>query len=629
MRLSPLVLALGTAYGVAHADSELPALDIVASPLVEAINLDDYAMVSAVVGEDQLRDENALDLASALRRTPGVQISRFNPVGAFGGAEGGGVAIRGMGQSRPGSEIKTYIDGVPFYMGVWNHPLLDLLPINGMQSITVYKSPQLTVNGNNFASVDLTTRRATQDGVAADARVTGGQFRTFTEQANLTGKSGAVDYMLAQGYATSDGHRPNADGELKNAMGRLGFAFDEHWSAELGALAVDSFAHDPGDNRLPAPPANQMPSYDTNARLFSAALKHRHGDWLGELRFYDSRGDGNLFDPNGFNGGTANTHFATRGLRWKESAKPWQGGTLSGGVDVDQIDGHAVFPPAFRVDLPQNRVTSPWLGLAQNVTLNTDWALQASAALRHYSHNRMASETAPQAGLALVSERVTWFVNASRGINYPGLEVPLLNFLIGGTPVNAPLDLEAERDDHAEVGMKLQLTARTGVDVSVFQDKIANRYVFSFFPVVQFVNLGDYRNRGAEVSVHHRFSDDWSMFAGYTWLDSSQPQLPYAPQNALAVGVNGRVAGFDVALDAQAQSAMWALNQGRVGPTAFERVDGFTVVNARVGYPVKALGSKGEVFVSVENLFDADYAYHAGYPMPGRWAQLGLSLGFD
>ena len=44
-----------------------------------------------------------------------------------GGDEGGAVYVRGLGASRPGSEIKTYVDGIPFYMGVWNHALLDLL----------------------------------------------------------------------------------------------------------------------------------------------------------------------------------------------------------------------------------------------------------------------------------------------------------------------------------------------------------------------------------------------------------------------------------------------------------------------------------------------------------------------
>ena len=105
---------------------------VMSNPIIDRVRIDPFSSTSAVVTESQLRDQNAFDLATALRRTPGVQISRYNPVGAFGGDQGGAVFIRGMGVSRPGSEIKTYIDGIPFYMGVWNHPLLDLLPVNGM-----------------------------------------------------------------------------------------------------------------------------------------------------------------------------------------------------------------------------------------------------------------------------------------------------------------------------------------------------------------------------------------------------------------------------------------------------------------------------------------------------------------
>ncbi|MGB3988609.1 MAG: TonB-dependent receptor plug domain-containing protein, partial [Minisyncoccales bacterium] len=207
---APLTIALVAAglISATLAIAQTATLDpviVTARPVVEDVNVDNFSTGSAVITQDQLRDQNAVDLASALRRTPGVQISRYNPVGAFGGDQGGAVFIRGMGVSRPGSEIKTYIDGVPFYMGLWSHPLLDLLPINSMQSITVYKSPQLHVNGNNFASVDLQTQRASQDGIHGDVRLSGGSFGTFTEQFNLLGRQGDLDWSLSQGHAQSNG----------------------------------------------------------------------------------------------------------------------------------------------------------------------------------------------------------------------------------------------------------------------------------------------------------------------------------------------------------------------------------------------------------------------------------------
>ena len=158
MKNNKIALAVFLAFS-GHANAEInmvtPDVVVTANPLIESIDVDAYSSTSALVTDKQIKDLNAVDIASALRTTPGVQISRFNPVGGYGGDEGGMVTIRGIGSSRPGSEIKTYVDGVPFYMGVWNHPLLDMLPVNGMSAITVYKSPQPQINGNNFASIDL------------------------------------------------------------------------------------------------------------------------------------------------------------------------------------------------------------------------------------------------------------------------------------------------------------------------------------------------------------------------------------------------------------------------------------------------------------------------------------------
>ena len=47
-----------------------------------------------------------------------------------------------------------------------------------------------------------------------------------------------------------------------------------------------------------------------------------------------------------------------------------------------------------------------------------------------------------------------------------------------------------------------------------------------------------------------------------------------------------------------------------------------------VGRKVPLLGERGEAFVAVENLFDEDYSFRAGYPMPGRSYQFGLRFSF-
>ena len=117
--LKPVSAVALLACTVVHAQqaTSLPDIVVTGSPIIESNNLDTFSGFSTRVTESQIKDLGALDLAAALRMTPGVQISRYNEVGSYSGDQGGNVYIRGLGASRPGSEIKTYLDGVPVYMG--------------------------------------------------------------------------------------------------------------------------------------------------------------------------------------------------------------------------------------------------------------------------------------------------------------------------------------------------------------------------------------------------------------------------------------------------------------------------------------------------------------------------------
>lgn len=629
-----LAVAMTISANVFAQEVAMHQVTVTAKPVIEEVRIDNHGAVSAVVKEQQLLDQNAIDIASALRRTPGVQIARYNPVGAFGGDQGGAVFIRGMGISRPGSEIKTFIDGVPFYMGVWNHPLLDLLPTNGMKSITVYKSPQPHISGDNFASVELETKRAVSEGCQGNVRFSAGTFGTVQEQVDVTGKDGAVDYMFAQGHAQSDGHRPNASGELNNFAGRIGLAIDQQWYAGTTVMFVNNKAKDPGDARLPTPLL--AAEYNTQAMLLTAFVSHQHQDWRGELKLYHTRGNGDWLSQPGLDGDTL-SHFQTSGLRWKEQIPFGKGGEIIAGLDVDRIAGEVRFnrvqpaPSAF-ISAPDFRMTSPYLALNQEFAINKDWRAIPSAGIRFYQHNVFGSKNAPHAGISLNSRSLTVFANVSRGIHYPGQDVALLSSLI--VPLgNSWQKLGAETADHAEFGVKASLSTDTQFDFSLFRDKIKNHYVFGFPPDLppppQFLNFGTYSMRGAELSVRQQLTPDMAVFGGLTILRPEIDTLPYTPKQALTVGINGTVGEFRFSLDAQYQSETRALNRARSADAANpEKVAGFAVASGRLSYPVPSLGKKGELFLAIENLLNRQYAYRPGYPMAGRAAQLGVAASF-
>lgn len=632
----PILLAFACSMPVLviaeeQASIELETLEVISSPIIEENHIDDFSSTSSVITEDQLNDQNAVDLASALRRTPGVQISRFNPVGAFGGAEGGSVQIRGMGMSRPGSEIKTYVDGVPFYMATWGHPLLDLLPVNGMESITVYKSPQPQINGNNFSSINLTTKRGTKEGLSGNFKVSGGFWGTVVENADISGKYDDFEFTLAQGYARSDGHRDNAGGELRNVMGHASWQFHDNWSIGTNFIYTNNSAKDPGDSRIPA--STIAPEYKTEAGLVSVDLSHEYENFRGSLKFYTTMGEGNLLDQTALDDDTLSS-FQTAGLSWKEELFLWEGGNIILGVDSDWLWGDVQNNRVFfsnEINTPTFRITSPYVAVSQTIELSENWSLTPSAGVRYYNHSEFSSKLAPHAGLSLVSDEVTIFANISRGINYPGLEVATLGSAIPALG-NTWKRLSPEVVDHIEVGFKLKPFDSTELDVSFFNDRVKNRYIFAFPPAVSrptFLNFGTYDMRGIEIALKQDITKDWSFFGSLTLLDPSIENLPYVAKRAVSAGINGKIMDVKLSFDAQYQTKMLTLNRGRSGgATNTESVSSFVVVNAKASYPIPFLGEKGEVFLAVENLLDRKYSYRSGYPMPGVWGQLGLSASF-
>ena len=640
------VVASFLVVGQAHAQS-MPNLVVTAKPDIAEIEIDRFSSTSAVITEETIRDLHASDLSSALRNTPGTQITRYNPVGSFGGDQGGSVFIRGMGLSRPGSEIKTYIDNVPMYMPVWGHALLDLLPVNGMKDITIYKSPQPQVSGNNFASINLNTKTAgPNNGVSGNARVSYGSYNTVIEQVDMAGRHNDVDFTLAQGFSKSNGARANGSGQLANIMGSAGFKIDQNWKVGISGMALNNTAKDPGNNTLPAPAI--APTYDSAAQMVTAFARHSYDAVEGEIRIYSNTGNGNL-NNDLVSGGWGNSfnNFTMQGLRWKESITPWQGGNILLGLDYDSSTGSVTSNPAFngaltgnitKTTLPTYKLTSPYMGISHSFMLSNKWSFVTSAGVRNYQNNQYASKTAPYGGISLVSDAATIFFNASQGVNYPGMEGPALQASI---PVNwanqSWKNLSAEEMSHIEVGGKFFIDKKTRLDASLFQDTIKNRSIFTiasgppFPPSATWSTFGEYTMQGVELSAQREIIPELTLFGGWTYLNNnSVANLPYVPQNAFNAALTGYVGKIRLSVDAQYQTSFYSQTLSRnTGSTNTTLVNGFTVANARVSYPIPALGKKGEVFVIVENIFNQQYSYRQGYPMPGTWGSIGLSTSFN
>ncbi|MDD3178989.1 MAG: TonB-dependent receptor plug domain-containing protein [Opitutaceae bacterium] len=607
---------------------QLPQYEVVEQPLASLPEVDRFASATTTISENQLRDLKALDFASALRRTPGVTITRYNQIGAFGGGEGGAVFMRGLGASRPGGEIKTMIDGVPKMNGIFNHPLLDLLSVDSAARIDVHSRATPLDFSNTFAAVNITTPRIEAAGQVTRATVASGSFGTVVERLDHGAKQGAFDYYLSQSFRRSDGARADSDGRMENYFLRLGWAFSPQWNLSYELNRTHNRATDPGvEGATPGVTSTRGEIYETADWLHIAALTHRNPRAEGSVRAYWNEGEGN-WTRRQFSGNSDSLNdWRLSGVRWRETTHLWEGGEILAGTDLDYDRGTSrsvpLAPAQPNVFGPSTvRILSPYAGVNHTLTIGgVDFT--PSAGVRYYDHNRLDSRWAPQAGVTAVAGSTKWHAGFNRAVNYPGLEVQALSQFMPALG-KSWMALKPEQADQFELGVRQLVTPDAAVAVTVFRNQAHDRYVIAFPPPPppRYLNLGSYRTEGIEVTAETALNRELALFTGLSWLRTTPGGLPYAPKYTLTGGLNWRIAtGWLLSTDGSYASSMHAYSEARTATASNPTMVGAQfLLNARLSrrfaWP-DAGKMHAEIYISGENLTNRKFAYTPGYPVPG------------
>jgi len=648
MKITKLaLLAFAVSIGIAMADTtntttrlsgtnsatRLPEVVVTGTPIIEGNRLTPLAGEVTTISEDQLNELNAQDLQSALRETPGVVVTHYNPVGSFGGGQGGAVFIRGMGAARPGAEIQLAIDGIANFNSLWTHPLLDMLSVDIAQHIDVYKGAQPVLYGNMaFGVVDMITKRQADPGFTTSLELAGGSYNTFVEVAEHGGKVDDFDYYLVQSYRSSDGNRAHSDGQLQNYFGRIGYALNTNWEAHVVFNRTDNYADDPGSTIT----GQNNGRFNDDDYLTIATLENHYEKADGYVKGYWNRGTLNWV--NQYNKTThlktdiTLTDYDNYGVKTRETFKPWDGGALMAGVDVDFISGKdSTLTAGTPAHFPRTtfQLVQPYTSLSQRWDFNNDVYLQPSAGVRYFNHNVFADEFAPQAGLVLGVKQTEFHVSYARGVNYPGIFVEAMPKV--GEPSSQ--SLHAETLDHYELGASQQFGKFVKLDLTLFYDEDRNRIVFD--PTTPYPypweNIGSFHTEGLENTLTITPVRDLSLFGGFTVLKSDPNNLPYTPQWTASAGASYRfLKNFRLSVDSQYVGYQNAYTLGPNPAITTSSISAYFLVNARLSYDfsLPSWQLHGQIFVAGQNLTDANYQQQLGYPMPGINGMGGVKLEF-
>jgi outer membrane receptor for ferrienterochelin and colicin len=639
-----MVLVAWTAAGRAAEGEErkpvrMEEVVVTAPPITEGNQVNRLGSQVSTVTEDQISDLNAQDFQSAVRMVPGVIISRQNPVGSFGGGDGGAIYIRGMGSSRPGGEIQMAVDGIPKVVGVWTHPLMDIMSVDQAQRIDVYKGAQPVLFGNGaFGFVNLVTKRQTEEGFYTNLRTGYGSYSTFIEGVEHGGKVGNTDYYVLQSFRSSSGHRDYSSGELQEYFARAGHQINEAWYVSLTANATNNFAEDPGPE---GNPAARQGTYRSNDEMTVLTLAHRYESARGDLKVYWNGGTGDWQDqpdPAGFHYDTK-TDWGNYGTRLQEIVTPWKDGELLGGIDLDFIGGKVTIDrDAPRPDstFPREtfRILSPYAALSHLFGDKSGWYAIPSAGVRYFSHSDFDAEWGPQTGFIVGYGPTEFHASYARGVNYPGVYVVTNSYLFWGGNTRWK-DLDAETVDHYEAGLSHTIGGKFRADLTYFTDDGKNRMILvTSPPPPRYENIGDFRIEGMEATATWAPLDVLSFFAGATYLFKREPyNLPYAPYWSASAGLNYRfLKSFKLSLDTLYVDNQYTANNrvASYGGSSIAAVSAYFLVNAKLGweFSLKTLGTKGEIYIAGENLTNESYAFKKDYPMPGTTGMVGLNLKF-
>jgi iron complex outermembrane receptor protein len=596
------------------------------------------------VGQEHLEMLASGDLSAALRRIPGVTVSRYNPVGAYGGSDGGAIFIRGHGGGRPGADISVLVDGAPRFVSVWSHPLLDLVSTDAAASIEVFKSPQPVRLGNMaFGAVNIVTKSAGEES-GARAHVAYGSNNTVVLQGEGGVSEGPWRVYALDSHRYSAGHRENADGRVDLLMAKAQFVpEDSPWQLSYLVQHTDSRADDPGrtDESVPAELEGIIPRYEAISTFH--LLDGRASLDAGSLsiKLYREDGDADWLQqhippPAPFPAQQLSTitEFSNMGARLRAETGLEGPLNLAVGLDHDRYGG------SVREDYAMGDAADTWF--PEETFVNSAGYLEVAGAgraskrlrrragLRYNSPRHFDPAIGWQGGLRWQSGDVSFYANHAHAFNYPGLFVTV--FGRRGPPWNVGetwKDFDPQIVDHYELGGALVLPRAWQADLSVYRDDVRDDLrIVAPGPGSsgRLALLPDYTLRGSELMLRGPLWKGARLHLGGSWMEADDADVPNLPEwtgsAALLVQLTKE---WELEIDSEYSSSRLVLNP-RFAEAA-ETVDGYLLMGARLSWSRDVTGL-GTVlcYLRVENLTDQDYAFRPGYPMPGITWLLGTEL---
>ena len=467
-------------------------------------------------------------------------------------------------------------------------------------------------------------------------------------EATVQGKSGRFDYSGSisksdsGSYKTAKGETYQNTGYQDQKMASLNVGYEIADGHRIGMIVHSFDVEKAGSPSYFSSPDFDAYTVQNNHSVdfrYDGATSSRNFSWM--ARYFTGKDEYRYVDPS--SGYESTKNVDQQGAQAQVS---WQPGALrlTTGFDWLKYEVNSTLTPTWATyENPAGFVLGKY-GL-----FNERLILTAGVRYDDYRVNMKESEGtsrsrdnfAHQAGVAW---QATDFLKL-RGSYAEGFRMPSERELAasitswGTTYIGNP-DLKPESSETYEIGMDLNWKGLNGSLTwfsTDYTDMIQTEAIAA--STYTYINIGSATVSGIEAELSKVFALDgssWTLepYAGYTWLlqyrdNETGDDLLFTPQWNASTGLkvhDGR--GFNGAFNLAYTGKTFVQNY-ETGSGEVEQKGGFTVVDLSVSkkFPFSGKEVKGPgitLKAEVNNLFDRDYQYVKGYPMPGRTFVFGL-----
>lgn len=608
---------------------------VVVTATVAPTPLHDATASVTVISRQQIEAQQASSVTELLRQVPGLHIDQ---AGARGSVSS--VYMRG---GDPNFTV-VLIDGVKV-----NDPTnsrggsfdFSTLNTDNIERIEIVRGPLSAVYGSDAMSgvINIITRQG-QARATRQVTVAGGRYAYLRMAAAVQGMLGVMDYAASVAYV--DNGEPVEQSAFNNVTlyAKMGAALTDNmelrWVLRYADSDSEAFPDDSGGPEFAV--LREVEARHADELTLGFNLTHAPLPWWEYSFRFSLYNRQETIDSPGVAPGVRNPipPNSSRNSFWRYELTLRNVLPLTRGVQL------AVGAQAQFEDGTSNGRLDIGFPLATRFTLSRDiWAtffeaqfsllpgLLIHGGIRADFPQDAATEVSPRVGASYTVTATATTLRANWG---EGFKLPSF-FALGHPIVGEPErqrrglpELEPERSESFDVGLT-QVLWRQRISFSVTYFANVFRHQIDFDESRNLlVNRSQITTKGVELSVAVAPWSTLSLLAQMTYLESdikdtdealrNRPQwrggfsLRWRPLPALDVNLNTLVVGKT--LDSSI-------------PTGDVTLDAYARVDVAANWTLNTIW---RVFLTVDNLFDADYEEFVGFPAPGINPRLGVQARF-